>query len=76
MVEGWYGQTIDKPVREMREYVGIVRAILRGEDPPQGERFRSGFHFMGYEPRGPTCRSTWPASPPGCCAWPVRSPTA
>ena len=50
-VEGWYGQTIDKPLREMREYVGIVRAIFRGEDPPQGERFRSHFHFMGYEPR-------------------------
>ena len=51
VVEGWYGQTIDKPLRETREYVGIVRAILRGEDPPQGERFRSGFHFMGVEPR-------------------------
>ena len=51
-VEGWYGDRIDKPVREMREYVGIVRAILRGEDPPQGERFRSGFHFTGFEPSG------------------------
>jgi alkanesulfonate monooxygenase SsuD/methylene tetrahydromethanopterin reductase-like flavin-dependent oxidoreductase (luciferase family) len=50
-VEGWYGQPLEKPVRDMREYVGIVRAILRGEDPPQGERFRSSFHFMGYEPR-------------------------
>jgi len=51
VVEGWYGQTIDKPLREMREYAGIVRAILRDEDPPQGERFRSGFRFMGVEPR-------------------------
>jgi alkanesulfonate monooxygenase SsuD/methylene tetrahydromethanopterin reductase-like flavin-dependent oxidoreductase (luciferase family) len=51
VVEGWYGQTIEKPLREMREYVGIVRAILRGEDPPQGERFRSAFRFMGYTPR-------------------------
>jgi len=50
-VEGWYGQEIEKPVRDMREYVGVVRAVLRGEDPPQGERFRSHFHFMGYEPR-------------------------
>jgi alkanesulfonate monooxygenase SsuD/methylene tetrahydromethanopterin reductase-like flavin-dependent oxidoreductase (luciferase family) len=50
-VEGWYGQTIDKPLREMREYVAIVRAILRGESPPQGERFHSHFQFMGYEPR-------------------------
>jgi alkanesulfonate monooxygenase SsuD/methylene tetrahydromethanopterin reductase-like flavin-dependent oxidoreductase (luciferase family) len=51
VVEAWYGQQIDKPVREMREYVGIVRAILRGEDPPQGETFHSAFHFMGLEPR-------------------------
>jgi alkanesulfonate monooxygenase SsuD/methylene tetrahydromethanopterin reductase-like flavin-dependent oxidoreductase (luciferase family) len=50
-VEGWYGQTIDKPLREMREYVSVVRAIFRGEDPPQGERFHSHFHFMGYETR-------------------------
>ena len=35
----------------MREYVGIVRAILRDEDPPQGETFHSPFHFMGFEPR-------------------------
>jgi F420-dependent oxidoreductase-like protein len=50
-VEGWYGQPLEKPVRDMREYVGIVRAILRGEAPPQGERFHSAFRFMGYEPR-------------------------
>ena len=35
----------------MGEYVGIVRACLRGEDPPEGEIFKSRFHFMGYEPR-------------------------
>ena len=50
-VEAWYGQEIGQPLREMREYVGIVRAILRGEDPPQGETFHSYFHFMGFEPR-------------------------
>lgn len=50
-VEGWYGEPLEKPVRDMREYVGIVRAILRGEAPPQGERFHSAFRFMGYEPR-------------------------
>jgi len=50
-VEAWYGQQIDQPLREMREYVGIVRAILRNEDPPQGETFHSHFHFMGFEPR-------------------------
>ncbi len=46
VVEGWYGSSIHKPVREMREYLGIVRAVLRGEDPPQGERFKSAFRFM------------------------------
>jgi alkanesulfonate monooxygenase SsuD/methylene tetrahydromethanopterin reductase-like flavin-dependent oxidoreductase (luciferase family) len=51
VVEAWYGQQIDKPLREMREYVGVVRAILRGEDPPEGEKFRCSFQFMGFEPR-------------------------
>ena len=51
VVEGWYGQQIGKPVREMREYLGAVRAILRGENPPPGEKWPTGFHFMGYEAR-------------------------
>ena len=51
VVEGWYGQSIDKPVREMREYLGAVRAILRGEDPPAGEKWPTGFRFMGYGAR-------------------------
>ena len=51
VVEGWYGQTIDKPVREMREYLGIVRAIFRGEDPPPGEKWPTGFRFMGFQAR-------------------------
>ncbi|HEV2814636.1 MAG TPA: LLM class flavin-dependent oxidoreductase, partial [Solirubrobacteraceae bacterium] len=51
VVEGWHGQTIDKPVSEMREYVAIVRAILRGEDPPAGDKWRTGFRLAGMEPR-------------------------
>jgi probable F420-dependent oxidoreductase len=51
VVEGWHGQTIDHPAAEMREYVAIVRAILSGEDPPQGEKWRTGFHLVGVEPR-------------------------
>jgi alkanesulfonate monooxygenase SsuD/methylene tetrahydromethanopterin reductase-like flavin-dependent oxidoreductase (luciferase family) len=47
VIEGWHGQSIDKPVAEMREYAGIVRAILRGEDPPAGEKWRTGFHLAG-----------------------------
>ena len=51
VVEGWYSNQIDKPVREMREYLGAVRAMFRGEDPPPGEKWPTGFRFMGYEPR-------------------------
>jgi alkanesulfonate monooxygenase SsuD/methylene tetrahydromethanopterin reductase-like flavin-dependent oxidoreductase (luciferase family) len=51
VVEAWYGQQIDKPLREMREYAEILRAIFRGEDPPQGEKFRTAFRLMGLEPR-------------------------
>jgi F420-dependent oxidoreductase-like protein len=51
VVEGWHGQSIDRPVAEMREYASIVRAILRGEHPPAGEKWRTGFHLMGIEAR-------------------------
>jgi alkanesulfonate monooxygenase SsuD/methylene tetrahydromethanopterin reductase-like flavin-dependent oxidoreductase (luciferase family) len=51
VVEGWHGQTIDQPVDEMREYVAIVRAILRGEQPPPGQKWRTGFRFFGIDPR-------------------------
>jgi alkanesulfonate monooxygenase SsuD/methylene tetrahydromethanopterin reductase-like flavin-dependent oxidoreductase (luciferase family) len=51
VVEGWFGQTIDKPVAEMKEYVAIVRAILRGEDPPPGQKWHTGFRLMGLDPR-------------------------
>jgi probable F420-dependent oxidoreductase len=51
VVEGWHGQTIDRPVAEMREFVAIVRAILRGEDPPAGEKWQTGFRLAGLDPR-------------------------
>src|SRR3954452_14283999 len=41
VVEGWHAQTIDKPVREMKDYIGIVRAIVRGEGPPAGEKWKT-----------------------------------
>lgn len=50
IVEGWYGQTIDKPASEMKEYVAIVRAILRGEDPPAGRKWQTGFRLGGLGP--------------------------
>jgi alkanesulfonate monooxygenase SsuD/methylene tetrahydromethanopterin reductase-like flavin-dependent oxidoreductase (luciferase family) len=45
VVEGWHGQTIDKPVSEMREYVAILRAILAGEEPPAGAKWQTGFQL-------------------------------
>ncbi|HEX8854542.1 MAG TPA: LLM class flavin-dependent oxidoreductase, partial [Thermoleophilaceae bacterium] len=50
-VENWYGTTIDRPVAELREYVESLRAIFRDEDPPEGSRFPTRFHFMGYPVR-------------------------
>jgi alkanesulfonate monooxygenase SsuD/methylene tetrahydromethanopterin reductase-like flavin-dependent oxidoreductase (luciferase family) len=50
VVEAWHGQRIDKPVTEMREYTQIVRAILRGEDPPAGEKWSTHFHLGGLGP--------------------------
>src|SRR3954468_18776137 len=51
VVEGGYGQTVDKPVREMREYTAIVRAILSGEQPPPGEKWQTAFQLNGLDPR-------------------------
>src|SRR5437764_6208428 len=51
VVEGWHGQSIDRPASEMREYVEIVRAILGGEPPPEGEKWRTSFALSGLAPR-------------------------
>jgi alkanesulfonate monooxygenase SsuD/methylene tetrahydromethanopterin reductase-like flavin-dependent oxidoreductase (luciferase family) len=48
---GWHGQQIGKPTAEMREYIGIVRAILAGDVPPTGKRWTSNFSFMGFTAR-------------------------
>jgi F420-dependent oxidoreductase-like protein len=42
VVEGWYGQPFGKPLARTREYIEIVRRILRREEPVafQGEHFR------------------------------------
>ncbi|MCD6726857.1 MAG: LLM class flavin-dependent oxidoreductase [Solirubrobacteraceae bacterium] len=50
VVEHWHGQRIDKPVTEMREYTGLVRAILRGEQPPEGAKWRTSFQLRGLGP--------------------------
>jgi alkanesulfonate monooxygenase SsuD/methylene tetrahydromethanopterin reductase-like flavin-dependent oxidoreductase (luciferase family) len=50
-VENWFDAEITKPVTQMREYAGIVKAILAGEPAPDGEFFNTNFAFMGYPPR-------------------------
>jgi alkanesulfonate monooxygenase SsuD/methylene tetrahydromethanopterin reductase-like flavin-dependent oxidoreductase (luciferase family) len=49
VVEDWHGQSIDHPVAEMREYVTIVRAILRGRAARGWQK--SGFQLAGLDPR-------------------------
>jgi F420-dependent oxidoreductase-like protein len=42
VVEGWYGQPFGKPLARTREYVDIVRRVLRREEPVafEGEHYR------------------------------------
>ena len=42
VVEGWYGQPFGKPLARTREYVDIVRQVLRREEPVAfaGEHYR------------------------------------
>ena len=76
VVEGWHGQTIDKPVAEMREYVAIVRAILAGEPPPRGREVADELRAQRASAPTRSCRSTSRPCRRRCCAWPARSPTA
>ncbi len=50
VVEGWHGQTIGKPLAEMRAYSEIVKAILAGEPPPPGAKWQTGFQLAGIGP--------------------------
>jgi probable F420-dependent oxidoreductase len=54
-VEGWHGQTYERPVRAMREYVTILRRILSGENVTfEGEIFSvQGFQLMMQPPERP-----------------------
>lgn len=46
VVEGWYGQPYDKPLARTREYVGIVREVLRRERPVQAD---GPFYRLPYD---------------------------
>lgn len=50
-VESFFGQPYERPLQDMREYLTIVRGILRdGAVGYQGKRFRTNFGWMGYQP--------------------------
>jgi alkanesulfonate monooxygenase SsuD/methylene tetrahydromethanopterin reductase-like flavin-dependent oxidoreductase (luciferase family) len=42
LIEGYHSTSIGKPVDEMREYVGLLRAALDGNVPQAGERWSVG----------------------------------
>ncbi|HEX9774459.1 MAG TPA: LLM class flavin-dependent oxidoreductase [Actinomycetota bacterium] len=51
-MENWYGIDMEKPLSRFKEYVSIVRSILRdGRVEHEGEFYRSRFAFMGYQAR-------------------------
>ena len=76
VVEGWHGQTIDRPVAEMREYVAIVRAILARRAAARRREVADELRAQRHRPATRTCRSTSPRCRRRCCASPARSPTA
>jgi F420-dependent oxidoreductase-like protein len=45
VVEGWHGQPFGKPLAKTREYVEIVRAVLRREKPVE---FRGEYYQIPY----------------------------
>jgi F420-dependent oxidoreductase-like protein len=59
VVEGWYGQPFDKPIARTREYVGIVRKILRREEPVAnaGPHYPLPYHGAGAWGLGKPLRS-------------------
>jgi alkanesulfonate monooxygenase SsuD/methylene tetrahydromethanopterin reductase-like flavin-dependent oxidoreductase (luciferase family) len=47
----WHGANIGRPLAEMREYVGVVRALWSGRVATDGARWRSEFGFVDFAPR-------------------------
>lgn len=49
VVEGWYGQPYSKPLARTREYVDIIRQVLRREAPVtnDGEHYPLPYHGAG-----------------------------
>ena len=60
VVEGWYGQPFPRPLERTREYIDIVRQVLRRETPVQasGRHYRLPTDAPGTTGEGKALRST------------------
>lgn len=47
VMERWYGEKVERPVDEMREYVAIMRGVLDGEPLKQTEKWASDMPLVG-----------------------------
>jgi F420-dependent oxidoreductase-like protein len=59
VVEGWYGRPSNKPLARTREYVEIIRRVLRREEPLdfQGEFYQHPYHGEGSTGLGKPLRA-------------------
>ena len=59
VVEGWYGRPSDKPLARTREYVEIIRRVLRREEPLdfEGEFYQHPYHGPGSTGLGKPLRA-------------------
>lgn len=59
VVEGWYGQPSNKPLARTREYVEIIRRVIRREEPLdfQGEFYQHPYRGPGSVSLGKPLRS-------------------
>lgn len=62
IIAAWHGETYDRPLRRIREYIEIVRAAYAGERVDYaGECFSSTRGFrLAFEPPPIRCGSGWP----------------
>jgi alkanesulfonate monooxygenase SsuD/methylene tetrahydromethanopterin reductase-like flavin-dependent oxidoreductase (luciferase family) len=51
-MENWYGLDMSKPLTHLKEYVAVLKPLLReGKVKHEGEHYKVNFGFAGYAPR-------------------------
>src|SRR5262245_66289545 len=63
VAEGWHGTPFDHPIERTREYVGIVRTILRREEPVTSEGPHYPLPLAKGKPLKPNVRPLRPDLP-------------